>query len=72
MEEDDVMGETAPVALREKASKLRTYLSLNLDSDGNAKGSLSQALSPLSYQFLLRRSSAVIEEQIEVDSLDSS
>ena len=53
-----------PVVVREK-SRLKSFISLNMDREG-ASGSWTQPLSPLSYQFLLRRSSAVIEEQIEV------
>lgn len=59
-----------PAGKRGSATRqLKSWISLNMDRQHGASGSLThEPLSPLSYQFLLRRSSAVIEEQIEVGS----
>lgn len=51
--------------------QLRTSISLNLQREvGEGVGGevSNQVLSPLNYQFLLRRPSAIIEEQMEVRS----
>ena len=63
----DELG-TEVVARGKGNSRLRSFISLNMDRGGGAAGSWTQPLSPVSYQFLLRRSSAVLEEQIEVGS----
>lgn len=42
---------------------LKSSISLNMDV-------VTEPLSPIGYQFLLRRSSAVIEEQVEVSAMD--
>ena len=69
--EDD--SPPSELVVREKgSSRLRSFISLNMDSGGASGSAWTQPLNPLSYQFLLRRSSAVIEEQIEVGSLCSS
>ena len=50
-------------------SKLRTSVSLNMEGKKPVV-STTEPLSPLEYQFLLRRRSAVAEEQVEVSELD--
>ncbi len=45
--------------------KLRSKVSLNMEGGELAKN-LSLPLSPIEYQFLLRRPSLVTEEQVEV------
>lgn len=47
--------------------KLKASVSLNMVG-GGLTGTEAQPLSPIEYQFLLRRASAVTEEQAEVSS----
>lgn len=48
-------------------TKLKTSVSLNMEGRG-LTGSSVQPLSPVEYQFLLRRPSAVTEELVEVST----
>lgn len=54
-------------------SKLKTSISLNTEARArgplaHVAGSPAQPLSPIEYQFLLRRASAVSEELVEVST----